>query len=228
MRGKQISIVVSMAIVWVVVLSLSNPVFAQPGLSVPPDYDLYDGVMWSKEWGDQTMGQRFTPASSEPAANRPPLSLEFDSFGVYLQWWRSFDLAWVHLYEWQGDYTSTVSSTPLGSWSRTVIVDPPQDVSNPAGEEWFMFDLAAPLPVDGSYYWELKAVTSTYLGGTSLRCWATGQKGTGGNTGGLDNDSWSNNSGPKDWENQTRLHIVPEPTALVLLGFAVCMAMRKR
>lgn len=203
------------ALVAVLPLPLSNWALAQPGLPVPPDYDLYQATVWEKSWGAvQEAGQRFTPTSSLPEAQRPPLIGGFDSFGVYIDVSGDFEF-YMELYAWDTSWATTIANGPMKVWRTTKVGE--------TGQGWIMFDLGTesvdmrlcnvagtgpkvypaldPLPIDASYFWRILV---TRAGGSPLKCWATDRN--------LVVDSGDGNTAihgggaVKTWSYQTRLH----------------------
>ena len=194
-----------------IVLLLPAAALAQPDPAVPPEFDLYAGRVWSKDLiAGSEISQQFTPVSSLPEAQRPPLSVVFESFGMYIES-DGFFVIHVSLYRWNT------------SWMRTVLIDGPIKtwrVERAAGGlDWVMFDLdtiteddrncisypaVAPLAVDGSYLWDLEVTEAA----APLRCWSTGVKGDLGEPSGVDNQGFHDDGAAKDWAFQTRMRLM--------------------
>ena len=202
---------VNYAFTMMMVLSLSTAALAQPEPAVPPEFDLYAGRVWSQDWTvGREVSQQFTPASSLPEAQRPPLGGAFESFGMFISSDGSF-VMYVSLYQWNT------------SWMRAVLVDGPIKTwrveRTAGGVDWGMLDLTTiteddrscisypaltPLAVDGSYLWDLE-VTAT---SANLRCWSTGKSSDLGEPSGENNVGFHDDGAAKTWAFQTRLRLV--------------------
>ncbi|HPD30688.1 MAG TPA: hypothetical protein PLL20_11880 [Phycisphaerae bacterium] len=198
-----------------VVFSLSGLAAGAPGPPDPPDYDLYAATVWEKAWGaGQEAGQQFSPASSLPEAQRPPVIGGFDSFGVYINSTGDYEF-YMEFYTWDTNWSTTIANGPMKVW-RVVKV-------GQTGEAWIMFDLGSesvdlrycndagtgpkvypaldPLPLDGSYFWRLLV---TRASGSPLQCWATTR--TPVVDCGVGNIGIHGGGAVRTWSYQTRLH----------------------